>query len=225
MFVAGFEARKQYSPRYAIAGHDGVHPGWAGHLLMARAYLKAMGLKGDIGTLTVDLKTHKARATRGHTAQGYADGQWTFLSTRYPFCATGNAQDDNSLRSGMTLVPFNQELNRLMLVVKGADASRYKVTWGTQSRSYSAGELRRGVNLAADFEVNPFSEAFARVDKAVAEKQAYETRQIKELFHSKEARDNMDAVFAKSEAERAPLAEAVSNAFQPVSHTLRVSPE
>ncbi|MFA7006102.1 MAG: SGNH/GDSL hydrolase family protein, partial [Verrucomicrobiia bacterium] len=42
MFTAGFEARQKYAPNYAIAGKDGVHPGWAGQLVMAYAYLKAM---------------------------------------------------------------------------------------------------------------------------------------------------------------------------------------
>ena len=45
MLQAGFEARKQYGPKYAIAGKDGVHPGWAGQTVMAYAFLKAMGLK------------------------------------------------------------------------------------------------------------------------------------------------------------------------------------
>lgn len=225
MLTAGFDARRQFGPDYAIAGKDGVHPGWAGHLLMARAYLKVMGLNGDLGTITLYLNNHGATATRGHSIQGFTNGQWTVLSTRYPFCATGETNNDNSLRSGMTLVPFNEELNRLTLVVKGTKPGRYKVVWGAQTRVYSAEQLNHGINLAAEFEINPFSEAFARVDKAVAEKQAYETHQIKDLFHSKEARDNMDAVFFKSETERAPLAEAVRKAFQPVTHTLRIDPE
>lgn len=39
------------------------------------------------------------------------------------------------------------------------------------------------VIVAADFDVNPFSDAFNKVDKAVAAKQAYETKQIKQIFH------------------------------------------
>jgi len=53
------------------------------------------------------------------------------------------------------------------------------MTWGGQSRTYSAVQLSRGVNLAADFPDNPFADSFNRVDRAVAAKQAYETRQVK----------------------------------------------
>ena len=42
--------------------------------------------------------------------------------------------------------------------------------------------------------------------KPVAAKQAYETEQIKQFFHSPEARADMDKVVAATEAQRAPLA-------------------
>lgn len=225
LFSGGFEARSRYGAEYAVNGKDGVHPGWAGHLIMAYGYLRAMGLDGDLGTLQVNLKSARARATEGHVVDRFAEGMLTVTSRRYPFCATGKLDDDNSLRSGMALVPFNQELNRLTLRVKGMSADRYRVTWGGASRSYSAAELSRGVNLAADFETNPFSEAFKKVDEAIAAKQAFETRQIKEFFHGNEARTNIAAVVARTEAEREPLVRNVQAAFVPVTHTLIIQPE
>jgi len=125
----------------------------------------------------------------------------------------------------MTLVPFNEELNRFLLVVRNARAKRYRVTWGQTSQSYTAEALRRGVNLAADFPVNPFSEAFQRVDEAVAKKQAYETRQVKTLFHGPEGRADMQATVALTEKTRAPLVEAVGVAFVPVRHAIHIEPE
>lgn len=225
MHTANYFARKQYGPDYSVAGKDGVHPGWAGQLVMAYAFLKAMGLDGDLGTLTVDLAKGKATATRGHEVTGATQGEFTFRSSRYPFCATGDVNSDQSIRSGMTLVPFNQELNRLMLVAKGAKAGRYQVTWGATSRSYSGAELAKGVNLAADFVENPFSAAFKKVDDAVLAKQSYETKQIKTEFRSAEAKQDMEAVVQRTEAERAPLAEAVAKALVPVEHTIRIHRE
>lgn len=222
MFVGGFEARKKYGENYGIAGGDGVHPGWAGHVFMARAFLKAMGLDGRIGTFTVDLKSGVASATEGHSVTGFKDGVLSVTSRRYPFCATGNVYSDNSIRSGMALSGFNDELNRLILVVKGTSAANYKVTWGGQSRVYPAAQLEKGVNLADDFEVNPFSEAFNQVDRAVIAKQNYETHQIKDLFHGAEGAADMEATVKKSEAERAPLARAVATAFVPVSHQIKI---
>ena len=225
MFTASFEARKRFGPDYNVAGGDGVHPGWAGQLIMAYAYLRAMGLDGDLGTITVDLTKQTAQAMNGHTFDGFADGAFTFTSRRYPFCATGELHSDKFIRSGMTLVPFNRELNRFTLLATGGTAANYKVTWGTEARTYSTAQLAQGVNLAEDFAVNPFSEAFKKVDATVAAKQAYETRQVKESFHSAEARTNRVAVVERTEAERAPLAAAIPSAFVPVTHTLRIEPQ
>ncbi len=183
MLNAGFEARNRYSTNYNIAGGDGVHPGWAGSFSMAYAFLKSFGLDGEIGTINVDLKSNKASASKGHDVLSAQAGAVEIKSSRYPFCATGELNKDNNIRSAMTLLPFNQELNRLTLVAKNGTAQNYKVTWGTESKSYSAAQLAQGVNLAADFAVNPFSDAFKKVDAAVIAKQNYETKQIKQLFH------------------------------------------
>lgn len=225
LFTADFNARQKFGPGYAVAGKDGVHPDWAGHLIMAYAFLKAMGLDGDLGTFTVDLGSGKATATAGHTVNRFADGTLTLTSTRYPFCATGALDQDNSIRSGMTLVPFNAELNRLTLVVHGGTAANYAVTWGSETHSYSAAQLATGINLADEFAVNPFSEAFAKVDAAVAEKQKYETRQIKELFHGPEGKADADTTAALTEKVRHPLGQQIASAFVPLTHSIRIEPQ
>jgi lysophospholipase L1-like esterase len=225
MLVGGFEAKQRYGSDYMISGKDGVHPGWAGHVVMAYAFLKAMGLDGQIGTITLDMADGKATASEGHRVMAAEPGRVEIESSRYPFCATGPANDDSSIRSGMTLVPFNNDLNRFMLIARNAPAGNCRVAWGDASKTYTAEELARGVNLAADFETNPFSEAFNRVDEAVAKKQEYETRQVKQLFHGLEGQTDMDMTVALTEKVRAPLAAAVEAAFVPVRHTITVKPE
>jgi len=225
MLKAGRSAQEKYDTTYAIAGKDGVHPGWARHLVMAYAFLKALGLEGEIGTFTVDLKANHIGLSPGHRLVSAHEGQYQIQSSRYPFCATGDLAKDDSIRSAMTLVPFNAELNRLTLVVKNGLAERYKVIWGDAVHTYTAAQLEAGVNLAADFEKNPFSAPFAKVDGAVAAKQEYETRQIKTLFHGPEAKTEMAAVERLTERTRAPLVAAVKKAFVPVTHTLEIRPE
>ena len=245
MLTAGVMAQEKYGTNYAIAGKDGVHPGWAGSFVMAYAFLKSFGLEGEVGTYTVDLKSKEANTSNGHELIAFKEGELKIKSSKYPFCATGDIASDNSIRSGMTLVPFNKELNRLLLVVKNGNAERFEITWGGQSRSYSAEQLGRGINLADDFEINPFSEAFARVDKAVIAKQTYETKQIKQIFHdlasgkwksaddikdeeiralytelNRDGKFDMDALAAATEKKRASLAAAIKSAFVPVTHTL-----
>ncbi|MBI3416143.1 MAG: SGNH/GDSL hydrolase family protein [Verrucomicrobia bacterium] len=226
MLTAGFAAQQKHGTNYAIAGKDGVHPDWAGQTVMAQAFLHALGLEGDIGTFTVDLRINAANVSAGHGLVGYEKGELTVLSKRYPFCApVGDVTKHNNIRSAMALIPFNDELNRLMLVVRNPKAQNYKITWGAESHSYSAEQLGKGVNLAADFVNNPFTDAFNKVDAAVAAKQAYETKQIKELFHGDEGKRDMAATVAASEQTRAPLAEAIKIAFVPVRHTIKIEAE
>lgn len=227
MLQAAHEGENRYGTDkpFGLPGpRDGLHPEFAGHLVMARSFLRAMGLDGDIGTFTADLKGGEAQVTAGHKMESFANGELAVTSARYPFCDDGPTNQTTSIRAGMSLVPFNQELNRLLLVVTNIGAPRCQVIWGGVTNTYTAEQLSAGINLADDFAVNPFSEAFKNVDAAVAAKQAYETRQIKSAFHSTEARTNMEAVVARTEAERAPLADAIAAAFVPVRHVLRLAP-
>ena len=241
MLVEGFNAKKKYGPDYMVSGGDGVHPGWAGQLIMAYAFLKAMGLDGHIGTITVDMSTGRPKVSTGHhvlttmvdmstgrtkaSSVSAKNSEFQLESRRYPFCATGEPDKDSSIRSGMTLVPFNEDLNRFILVVHNSKADRYKVTWADTAKIYTAAELAKGINLADDFHVNPFSEAFNRVDEAVGKKQGYETRQIKTLFHGQEGKADIEMTAALTEKVRKPLAEAIQSAFKPVRHTIRIEAE
>jgi lysophospholipase L1-like esterase len=225
MFNAQFGARQRYGANYALAGKDAVHPSWAGHTIMAYAFLKALDVSGDIGTYTVDLADNKATASSGHRVVSCDHGTVTIESSRYPFCAAGPSDADNSIRSGMALVPFNQDLNRLMLIVKHTSAKNYKVTWGDASREYAAADLEKGINLAEDFAVNPFSDAFKAVDEAVAKKQEFETDQIKNQFHGDAGKEDMEGTVNRTEAKRAELVAAIHSAFIPVTHKIAITAE
>jgi lysophospholipase L1-like esterase len=240
MLTAGVQAREKYGADYAISGKDGVHPGWAGHTVMAYAFLKAFGLDGEIGEFTVDLKSNKMKASKGHEVISAKDGEFQIKSSRYPFCACvpetngsssypvcsgDDVTKDSSIRSGMTLIPFNRELNRFVLVAKNGKAGKYRVTWGSESKTFTSEQLANGINLAEEFPNNPFGDAFAKVDSAVAAKQAFETKQIKQTFRSPGAKIDMEGVAAETEKDRAPLADAIHNAFVPMTHTIKIVPE
>jgi lysophospholipase L1-like esterase len=240
MLTAGRHGQERYGTNYNIAGGDGVHPGWAGQTVMAYAFLKAFGFDGQIGTYEIDLKANRIRVSDGHKGSASQPGEFQIESSRYPFCAcepSGAAaagypdcdkediSKDNSIHSVLTLIPFNEELNRLTLVVKDAAKKNHKVSWGAESKTFSGEQLRKGINLAAEFATNPFSEQFAKVDAAVAAKQAFETKQIKQLFHSKEAKTNMVAIAENSEKERQPLADAIKQALVSVKHVIKITPE
>lgn len=241
-------AMKKYGDNYALTGSDGIHPEWAGHLIMAYVFLKAMGLDGNIGTFSVDLRSHTMKVSAGHKLISHGDGIFVIRSSRYPFCPCapmGLAADwyptcdsdaitnNDSIRSGMTLVPFNQELNRLVLIATNGTASHYSVTWGDDSKTFTAEQLAAGINLPEEFPKNPFSEAFSFVDAAVAAKQDFETREMKGLFRltgdsqptMPEIVKQTDEVVAAAEKEHAALATAVRAAFVPVTYNIMITPQ
>jgi lysophospholipase L1-like esterase len=224
MYTSFWAAKTKYAPDYEVPGNDGVHPDWAGQTLMAYAFLKALGCNGNIGTITVDLAGNKATASTGHTVTKAASGEIALTSTRYPFCASGPLDKHTSIRSGMTLVPFMQDLSRFTLVATGGSAAKYAVTWGSESRTYSAEQLKAGVNLADDFQVNPFSAAYKQVEDVVLKKQQYETEQIKKQFHGAAGKADIEKTVTETEAIRAPLAAAIATTVVPVNHVIKITP-
>lgn len=240
-------ARQSYGEKYELNGDDGIHPNWAGHLVMAYAFLKALGLNGDIANFTLDLADNKLTLSAGHKLISTKGGVFTIRSWRYPFCAGApmgmaanwyptighdDITNSDSIRSGMTLVPFNQDLNRFMLILKNPRADKYRVNWGNQSHVFTAEELGKGVNLAAEFADNPFAIRFAMIDAAVDDKQEFETREIKNLFRVPGDRVTMEQItehtdneFKDAEREHAALEKVIQAAYAPVTYTLTVIPD
>jgi len=235
MMAAMEKSKTVLGDNYDVGGKDGVHPGPNGQLVMAYAFLKAMGIDGRIGTVTIDLRG-KASATEGHKVVGEETGTVELESSRYPFCFGGDDKSPGGTRSILPFVPFNADLNRFTLVVKNLDAPKAKVTWGSASKSFSKEDLEKGVNLAAEFADHPFVEPFRKVESLIGVKQSFETGMIKSMItQSPRLVDSMGkdkSVEASVEALRKQLYEthekldaSVRTAIRPVKHTIAVAPE
>ncbi len=230
MMDAMTKAKAKYGKGYHVAGSDGVHPWANGHLVMAYAFLKALGCDGDIGTITVDLAAGTATATEGHSVLSAKGGTVELESARYPFCFFGDPKDPRATRGIIEFLPFNDELNRFRLVVKGATAQRLKVTWGKAAKEFAAADLAKGVNLAAEFLDNPFCAPFQKVEHVIRAQQHYETPLIKKLIDSLPAFKQMvpdeaealDRVRAGAAKRAKALFDASAAAVVPVRHTLRL---
>ena len=227
LYQARFTTFEKYGADYAVCGkYDGVHPAWAGHVVMAYGYLKAFGLEGNLGRFIIDLATKTATADSGHTFNSELEATYSFTSSRYPFCANGLPDKDWSIRSGMTLAPFNRDFNRMMLQVTGLTAPRYRIAWMDHKSRYeewhicTAAELAAGVNLADDFHLNPFSIAFNRIADLIYQKQAIESN---ETWHTWEMEGKPAAEgLAECESQRAELLKAIQRVFVPVTHNIRI---
>jgi hypothetical protein len=223
MLIKGHEARAKYGDAFKLEGADGVHPGWAGHVMMATAYLEGLGLRGDVGQIHVDLAAGKATGREGQRVVQFEHGVVSLRSFRLPFSfEPGDVTKDNTIAAGVELADFQKKLNRLTLKVSGAKTAQVKVTWGEASKIFSAAQLAKGVNLAAEFPLNPTSPAFAKIWQAVGDKQSYETKQIKTLFRSKEAKADMEAVVKSSQVEFDRLAAALKAVIKPVDSTIKI---
>ena len=61
MIEAMAKAKAALGDAFDVCGRDGVHPGPNGHLIMAYALLKGLGLDGAIGSVTIDMKGRAGR--------------------------------------------------------------------------------------------------------------------------------------------------------------------
>jgi len=225
MLIADLRAKEAFGEDFKVTGKDGVHPAWAGHAIMAYAFLKALGVDGEIGTITWNEGTGKSTATDGHKILSSEGGEISVESTRLPFApGTGPLDRDDSLRAGMALVPFDATLNRFILKIAEHESETYTVTWGAESKTYTAEQLHNGINLAAEFENNPLVAPFQKIREAVAAKQAFETHQIKELVHGEAGKADMEGTFESSEKEREVLVKKLAETVQPAGHVILIKP-
>lgn len=234
MISAMGKAKAALGPDYDVCGRDGFHPGANGHLLMAHAILKGLGVTGDIGEITVDLKG-SGSVKGGHRILGGSSGTLEVESTTWPYCFDGNPVGSGSTRSIVPFTTFNEDLNRFILKVANLDAPKARVTWGTESKEFSKEALAQGVNLNAEFAKTPFDEPFQQLLSAVQAKQSYETPMIKGMvtnFRHFAADARSDAEFTaalevlkkKMMAKQQQLDSAARAKLVPVKHTLKVEP-
>ena len=233
MMTAMAKSKEAYGKDYAFGGGDGVHASASGHLAMAYAFLKAMGCDGNIGTITLDLPSEQADATEGHKILSVKGGCVEIESTRYPYCFD---PDPNPIPSKPThasilpYLPFNEDLNRYLLVVHGLKSPRAKVTWGTQSKVFSAAALAKGINLAAEYLDNPFSLQFHKVEEMVQAQQGMEISLVNDLLHniprlksqdSSQAHE-LEQIAQDGMAQDRKMSDLPGGRVKPVRHTLKV---
>lgn len=233
MLEAMANAKARFGWAYHVAGPDGFHPAANGHLVMAYAFLKALGCDGQIGTITLDMSTGKATATSGHKVIRSDKISVTVESSRYPFCFYGNPEDPRSTSGIIHCFDFNNDLNRFMLVVHNPPALTMKVTWGQQSKLFSSDSLSQGINLAAEFLDNPFSGPFKEVEQQVKKQQDFETTAVKQLIHTipqwsntvPEGRRSLEQFRQTIIAKDHTLRNQARSKIRPVRHTIVIEPQ
>jgi len=125
-------------------------------------------------------------------------------------------------------LPFNQDLNRYMLIVNGASTSKIKVTWGKTSKEFDATELAKGINLADEFLDNPFCSQFQAVEAKIRDQQAAEVEMIKVAIHAipvftkqlPDRKEVLEQIRTDLIAKDKTFRDASAAAVTPVTHTI-----
>ncbi len=238
MFQTMQKAQEKLGSKYDVCGGDGFHPGPNGQLIMAYAFLKGLGVDGNIGQITVDLKSESI-ASKGHKIASATTDNGTrtvaIESTRWPFCFDGGGKSSASTRSITPFLPFNDDLNRLTLVVKNLGAAKANVAWGEQTYQFTKEQLAAGINLAAEFDKAPFDGPFQQLVLAIGQKQSFETTMIKgiitgfrnypaEIKSDAEVQAALKTIATRLMARQQALDAAARELLVPVKHTLAITP-
>ena len=162
------------------------------------------------------------------------DDEICLESTRYPFCFVhGNDYSSGHEDSILPFLPFNQDLNRYILVVNNLKTPKAKVVWGSESREFSAADLKKGINLAAEFLKNPFVPSFTAVNEAVVRKCKY--NQMVNMTYLGENSQNwrkqfpdqsaaFDAIEANFRIVNNAMLEKCAQLVKPVVHAIKIEP-
>jgi hypothetical protein len=142
---------------FTLTGSDRIHPGNAGHFVMAWLFLKQQGLAGKpVADVVIDAAAAKTERSDNCRISALSvspgDLQFDYLANSLPF-----PQDsiprlwDNPHRQteALDVIPFNEEMNREKLTVRGLGEGGFSLTMdGRSIGRWSGPQLAKGIDLA-----------------------------------------------------------------------------
>ncbi|QHS58213.1 SGNH/GDSL hydrolase family protein [Chitinophaga agri] len=161
---------QQKDTAFTMIGPDRIHPGNAGHLVMASLFLKSQGLSGQpVADVRIDAGSGKLqRATNCKiTGLSAVAGKVTFnyLAGSLPFPIDTVARvwgNEQKQADALSWIPFMEEFNREMVTVAGLPAGEYNLLIdGHRIGKWSAAALAAGVNLATQTETPQYRQALS----------------------------------------------------------------
>jgi lysophospholipase L1-like esterase len=151
------EREQKTNPGYTNTGTDRIHPGSAGHFIMAYLFLKTQGLDGKIADVFIDAA--KGKTIRSENASISAvkmsgtgiSFDYLAKSLPYPIDTVPRVWMTTQVQTeALNVIPFVKEFDEELLAVTGLKSKNYQVKIdNTVIGSWSAEELAKGINLAA----------------------------------------------------------------------------
>jgi hypothetical protein len=183
------ENRKREKPvavtDQTLAPHpsDYVHARAPGQLMMAHIILKTLGAPAEVSYAAIDV----AAGTFETRRCAIRDLQIGNDTRTVRFVRADEASPcwiDDLAATAFVLAPFQQELNRMSLIVKGLPEGRYTLdVAGVRHGEYAAAALAGGINLSENRE-SPVSEPGREAAERIAHKY-YLTRRTRDIWFFK----------------------------------------
>ncbi len=149
-YMAIMLTARAVDPRATIGGGDAVHPGPAGHTIMAWAILKGLGAPALVSTAHITVKKEKAKAgsvkqCKIEKLKAEGDGiSFDRIDASLPMPI------DSRALPALKLAPILNDLSRYELKVTGLTAAKYDVMIdGEKAGTVTKEELAAGWNMTA----------------------------------------------------------------------------
>lgn len=142
---------------FTLTSNDRIHPGNAGHFVMAWLFLKQQALAGKpVADIAINATTRTIQKTTNCQLSGLSvtpgNIQVDYLANSLPFPQdTISRMWDNPQRQAdaLKVIPFTEEMNRELLTVSGLANGNYSVSIdGKTIGQWTNEQLHDGINLA-----------------------------------------------------------------------------
>lgn len=182
------EREQQTDSTFTLCGGDRVHPTTDGHLVMAYLFLKAQGLADKpVADVVIDASTQAVnRAENCKISDLIVSPQtvsFNYLanSLPYPIDTSHYNNELHTQADALNVIPFMDEMNYEGLAVKGLPGGYYLLKIGGKTIArLTAGELKRGVNLAS-YDNTPQQEQAQQI-RRMNEQRWFMEREMREYY-------------------------------------------
>ena len=158
---------QQKDPAFTLCGSDRIHPDNDGHMVMAYLFLKAQGFVGkDVANMEINANKKEAVKAENCTVSNIKkignELRFDYLAEAlpYPLDTIARGWGQKKSQAEVTkVVPFMEDMNREMLKVSGLKGNYKLLIDDEEIGTWSAGELAKGINLAAESKTPQYQQA------------------------------------------------------------------
>jgi lysophospholipase L1-like esterase len=165
---------QQRDSTFTLTGSDRIHPGNAGHFVMAYLFLKQQGMAGKpVADVLIDAATGKIGRSEncqlsalnvGHD-NGHVEVRVDYLANSLPFPQDSIPRlwgNPHRQTEALNVIPFNEEMNREMFTIKGLGSGNFTVSIdGWPIGTWTGDELAKGINLALQTNTPQYEQAMS----------------------------------------------------------------